>query len=122
MEPPHENFNRKPPRIADFPPFPGSLACIMTAVISFCGFCLLLVLGKAARTAVPLLQCLYLPASALGYKQLFHEPFMGGGIWTSMTLPQVLPQDNLLVWLISAGMMVFRLVFRFLVQRRQKNG
>ena len=38
----------------------------MTAVMSFCGLCLLLVLGKAVRTAVPLLQRLYLPASVIG--------------------------------------------------------
>ena len=35
-------------------------------VMSFCGLCLLLVLGKLIRTAVPLLQRLYLPASVIG--------------------------------------------------------
>ena len=38
----------------------------MTAVMSFCGLCFLLVLGKLIRTAVPLLQRLYLPASVIG--------------------------------------------------------
>lgn len=38
----------------------------MTAIMSFCGLCLLLVLGKLIRTAVPLLQRLYLPASVIG--------------------------------------------------------
>ncbi|MDR1728529.1 MAG: sodium:glutamate symporter [Acidobacteriota bacterium] len=26
-------------------------------------------------------------AAAFGYKQLFHEPFMGGGFWTSLAVP-----------------------------------
>ncbi|MBS1371385.1 MAG: sodium:glutamate symporter, partial [Lentisphaeria bacterium] len=37
-----------------------------TVVMSFCGLCLLLVLGKLVRTAVPLFQRLYLPASVIG--------------------------------------------------------
>ena len=35
-------------------------------VTSFCGLCVLLVLGKVLRTLVPLLQRLYLPASVIG--------------------------------------------------------
>ncbi len=38
----------------------------MTAVVSFCALCLLLVAGKAVRTAVPLLRKLYLPSSIVG--------------------------------------------------------
>ena len=38
----------------------------MTAVVSFCALCLLLVVGKAVRTAVPLLRKLYLPSSIIG--------------------------------------------------------
>ena len=38
----------------------------MTAVISFCSLCLLLVCGKAIRTAVPFLRKLYLPSSIIG--------------------------------------------------------
>ena len=37
-----------------------------TVVMSFCGLCLLLILGKLVRTAVPLFQRLYLPASVIG--------------------------------------------------------
>ena len=37
-----------------------------TVVMSFCGLCLLLVLGKIVRTAIPLFQRLYLPASVIG--------------------------------------------------------
>ena len=35
----------------------------MTAVVSFCALCLLLVVGKAVRTAIPFLRKLYLPSS-----------------------------------------------------------
>ena len=38
----------------------------MDAIISFCGLCTLLVIGKAFRTAIPLLQRLYLPSSVIG--------------------------------------------------------
>lgn len=38
----------------------------MTAVMSFCALCLLLVCGKAVRTAVPFLRKLYLPSSIIG--------------------------------------------------------
>lgn len=38
----------------------------MDAIISFCGLCTLLVIGKALRTAIPLLQRLYLPSSVIG--------------------------------------------------------
>ena len=58
-------------------------------------------------------------ASAFGYKQLLHEPIMGGGIWTSLALPLVITQGNLTVWLICVGMMIFWLSFWYLVIRRQ---
>ena len=38
----------------------------MTAVVSFCALCLLLVSGKAIRTAIPFLRKLYLPSSIVG--------------------------------------------------------
>ena len=38
----------------------------MTAVLSFCTLCLLLVSGKAIRTALPFLRKLYLPSSIVG--------------------------------------------------------
>lgn len=58
-------------------------------------------------------------ASAFGYKQLLHEPIMGGGIWTSLALPLVITQGNLFVWLICASVMIFWLFFGFLIIRRQ---
>ena len=38
----------------------------MSAVASFCTLCLLLVCGKAVRTALPFLRKLYLPSSIVG--------------------------------------------------------
>ncbi len=41
--------------------------------------------------------------SAFGYKQLLHEPFMGGGLWTSMAVPLAITQGPRVVFLISVG-------------------
>ena len=38
----------------------------MDAVTSFCGLCLLLIVGKILRMHVPLFQKLYLPSSVIG--------------------------------------------------------
>jgi len=55
---------------------------------------------------------------AFGYKQLLHEPIMGGGIWTSIALPLVISQGNLKVWFICAGAVVFWILFwRFVIRR-----
>lgn len=45
--------------------------------------------------------------TAFGSKQVFHEPFMGGGIWTSMALPLVAALGGWNVFWISAGAIVF---------------
>ncbi|MDO4574342.1 MAG: sodium/glutamate symporter [Planctomycetia bacterium] len=44
---------------------------------------------------------------AFGSKQLFHEPIMGGGFWTSMAIPLVLTIGGWTVWWISLGAVVF---------------
>lgn len=54
---------------------------------------------------------------AFGYKQLLHEPIMGGGVWTSLALPLVISIGNWYVWLISAGVMVLWSLFYWLVIR-----
>ena len=41
--------------------------------------------------------------SAFGYKQLMHEPFMGGGLWTSAAIPLALAYHPVWVLGISAG-------------------
>ena len=76
-------------------------------------------------------------ASAFGYKQLFHEPFMGGGIITSLALPLVMAKGRtairearrypagaaapakggLLFWIISMAGVIFWLLLWFFVLR-----
>ncbi len=39
--------------------------------------------------------------AAFGYKQLLHEPIMGGGLWTAMALPLIFSEGALIVLMIS---------------------
>ena len=48
--------------------------------------------------------------SAFGYKQLLHEPFMGGGLWTSMAIPLAITVGALPVFLISVAAIAIWLV------------
>ena len=48
--------------------------------------------------------------SAFGYKQLLHEPFMGGGLWTSVAIPLVIIKGGWFVLAISATAIAFWLV------------
>lgn len=50
-------------------------------------------------------------ASIFGYKQLFHEPIMGGGIWTSLAIPLVLTLGVWPVWWISLAALVLWFIF-----------
>ena len=52
-------------------------------------------------------------ASAFGYKQLLHEPFMGGGLWTSTAVLIVARQGGLFV----VGISVFAIAAWLLVWR-----
>lgn len=47
---------------------------------------------------------------AFGYKQLLHEPIMGGGLWTSVAVPLVMYGYGLTVWFISAACLVIGLI------------
>lgn len=49
--------------------------------------------------------------AAFGYKQLLHEPFMGGGLWTSLAIPLVFKAGGIVVLLISMTAIVFWLIF-----------
>ena len=44
-------------------------------------------------------------ADAFAYKQLVHEPFMGGGLWTSMAIPLLALYGGVPVFCIAAGAM-----------------
>ncbi|MCQ2377946.1 MAG: hypothetical protein MJ016_01895 [Victivallaceae bacterium] len=46
-------------------------------------------------------------AAAFGYKQLFHEPFMGGGLCTALALTMVFTVGWIPVFWISLGMLTF---------------
>ena len=48
--------------------------------------------------------------AAFGYKQLLHEPFMGGGLWTSTALPLAFVYGGLSVFLISLGALTLLLI------------
>lgn len=49
--------------------------------------------------------------AAFGYKQLLHEPFMGGGLWTSLAIPLVITTGGSTVLTISIIAIVFWLIF-----------
>lgn len=49
--------------------------------------------------------------AAFGYKQLLHEPFMGGGLWTSMAVPLIITTGGGTVFVISLTAIVFWLIF-----------
>ena len=65
--------------------------------------------------------------SAFGYKQLLHEPFMGGGIWTSIALPLCIMSGSWTVFFIAltaiaVWLLVWTLLFRKdIVAGRQDN-
>lgn len=58
--------------------------------------------------------------SAFGYKQLLHEPIMGGGFWTSIAIPLVVLQGGWLVFGISAAAMTFWFIMLKLMKRRPR--
>ncbi len=56
--------------------------------------------------------------SAFGYKQLLHEPFMGGGLWTSMAIPLVILQGGWFVFIISTCAITFWLIVLKVLKKR----
>ena len=57
---------------------------------------------------------------AFGYKQLLHEPFMGGGLWTSTVVPllYIFRANPWPIWFITLGAIGVWLFVRFVVFRR----
>lgn len=57
---------------------------------------------------------------AFGYKQLLHEPFMGGGLWTSTAVPllYIFRANPWPVWFITLGAVCVWLFVRFVVFRK----
>jgi ESS family glutamate:Na+ symporter len=59
--------------------------------------------------------------SAFGYKQLLHEPIMGGGIWTSIAMPLCVMSGSWLVLFISLGAIaIWLLVWALLFRKKQE--
>lgn len=61
-------------------------------------------------------------AASFGYKQLLHEPFMGGGLWTALALALVYQFGLKPVWLFSLAMAAVWSVAAFFVVRRNSRG
>ena len=57
-------------------------------------------------------------AMSFGYKQLLHEPFMGGGLWTALALSLVFTYGWLKIFLLCAGALAIWLFVAFLIVRR----
>ena len=59
-------------------------------------------------------------ASSFGYKQLIHEPFMGGGLWTALALTLVFTVGWLPVWIISVVFLILWAVAAFIMARKNR--
>jgi len=60
-------------------------------------------------------------ADAFAYKQILHEPFMGGGLWTSTAIPLLFLWGGRPVFCIALGAVAFWLILTFatpLIKRR----
>jgi len=56
---------------------------------------------------------------AFGYKQLLHEPIMGGGLWTSIAIPLAITKGPFIVFIISGIAILIWLVVWWCVFRKQ---
>ena len=59
-------------------------------------------------------------AASFGYKQLLHEPFMGGGLWTALAFVLVYQFGWMKIWLFSVAMTVLWSAAAFLIVRRNR--
>ncbi|MFC1558725.1 sodium/glutamate symporter [candidate division KSB1 bacterium] len=56
---------------------------------------------------------------AFGYKQLLHEPIMGGGLWTGAVLPLIYNYGPFVIFLFCVGMLIlWTILFRILFYRK----
>jgi ESS family glutamate:Na+ symporter len=60
-------------------------------------------------------------AMSFGYKQLLHEPFMGGGIWTALAFTLVYKIGWTNTWLICLAMLAVWGVVAFVLWRRNRS-
>ena len=59
-------------------------------------------------------------ADAFASKQLMHEPFMGGGLWTATAVPLLATVGALPVFLIACGAVAFWMAVTFLPRRLRR--
>jgi len=59
-------------------------------------------------------------ASSFGYKQLIHEPFMGGGLWTALALPLVFTMGWLPVWIFCSAMLILWSIIAVIIIRKNR--
>ena len=59
-------------------------------------------------------------AMSFGYKQLVHEPVMGGGIWTALALTLVFRLGWFPVFLICTGMLTIWLIVSVVIMRKSR--
>ena len=59
-------------------------------------------------------------ADAFAYKQILHEPFMGGGLWTGAAIPLIALWGGWPVFGIAAGAMVLWVIFATLTGLTRK--
>ena len=59
-------------------------------------------------------------ASSFGYKQLIHEPFMGGGLWTALALPLVFTMGWLPVWIFCTVMLIVWSIISIFIIRKNR--
>lgn len=60
-------------------------------------------------------------AASFGYKQLLHEPFMGGGLWTAFALTLVYGIGWRPVWIFSVAMTILWSVAAVIICRKGRN-
>ena len=60
-------------------------------------------------------------AASFGYKQLIHEPIMGGGLWTAFALTLVFTIGWMPVWWISVFMLLVWGIITLVICRRNRN-
>jgi ESS family glutamate:Na+ symporter len=58
-------------------------------------------------------------AATFGYKQLIHEPIMGGGLWTALALTLVFTIGWKPVWIISVIMLVIWSIIAAVIMKRK---
>ena len=89
------------PRIFDKAWFERSIAEFGQAMgVTATGLMLLRTVDPESKTVA---------TEAFGYKQLLHEPIMGGGFWTSLAVPLVMLGKGTMVWGISIVLLIIGL-------------